>query len=62
MLDAVEALRRERARESPPGGGGPAVSAIGLGCMGMSWAYGAADEGESVATIHAALDAGVDAP
>jgi aryl-alcohol dehydrogenase-like predicted oxidoreductase len=38
---------------------GPRVSALGLGCMGMSAAYGPADEGESVATIHAALDAGV---
>src|SRR3954469_15366017 len=28
--------------------------------MGMSWAYGAADRGESIATIHAALDAGID--
>ena len=35
------------------------VSAIGLGCMGMSYAYGKADEAESVATIHRALDAGV---
>jgi aryl-alcohol dehydrogenase-like predicted oxidoreductase len=41
------------------GKGGPAVSAIGLGCMGMSGTYGAADEKESIATIHAALDAGV---
>ncbi len=41
------------------GAGGPAVSPIGLGCMGMSGAYGPADEAESVATIHAALDAGV---
>src|SRR3954451_4108404 len=38
---------------------GPAVSALGLGCMGMSDLYGPADEEESIATIHAALDAGV---
>ncbi len=36
------------------------VSALGLGCMGMSGMYGAADRSESIATIHAALDAGVD--
>jgi aryl-alcohol dehydrogenase-like predicted oxidoreductase len=41
------------------GGHGPEVSAIGLGCMGMSGMYGPADERESIATIHAALDAGV---
>ncbi len=42
------------------GRSGPAVSAIGLGCMGMSpGAYGPADEAESIATIHAALDAGI---
>ena len=36
------------------------VSALGLGCMGMSEFYGSADESESLATIHGALDAGVD--
>lgn len=41
------------------GAKGPTVSAIGLGCMGMSDLYGPADEAESVATIRAALDAGV---
>jgi aryl-alcohol dehydrogenase-like predicted oxidoreductase len=41
------------------GSTGPQVSAIGLGCMGMSGAYGPTDRTESIATIHAALDAGV---
>ncbi|WP_333772678.1 aldo/keto reductase [Streptomyces sp. IBSBF 3136] len=38
---------------------GPQVSALGLGCMGMSALYGDADRAESVATVHAALEAGV---
>jgi aryl-alcohol dehydrogenase-like predicted oxidoreductase len=38
---------------------GPRVSAAGLGCMGMSGMYGPADRADSVATIHAAFDAGV---
>ena len=41
------------------GAGGPEVSELGLGCMAMSGVYGRADDGESVATIHAALDGGV---
>ena len=41
------------------GAHGPVVSAIGLGCMGMSDFYGPSDNEESTATIHAALDAGV---
>ncbi len=41
------------------GSGGLEVSALGLGCMGMSEFYGTADEGEAVATIHRALELGV---
>jgi aryl-alcohol dehydrogenase-like predicted oxidoreductase len=41
------------------GSTGPTVSALGLGCMGMSTLYGPADDAESIATIHAALDAGI---
>ena len=41
------------------GTSGPDISTIGLGCMGMSDFYGPADRSESIATIHAALDAGI---
>jgi aryl-alcohol dehydrogenase-like predicted oxidoreductase len=41
------------------GGQGLEVSAEGLGCMGMTWAYGAAEEADGIATIHRALELGV---
>ncbi len=42
------------------GRAGPSVSAIGMGCMGMSWAYGgSSDEAESIASLHKAVEAGI---
>ena len=41
------------------GRGGPSVSVLGLGCMGMSEFYGEHDDDESIATIHRALDLGI---
>lgn len=46
-------------QQRPLGRNGPMVSSLGLGCMGMSWAYGAANEADAIATIHHALDRGV---
>jgi pyridoxine 4-dehydrogenase len=41
------------------GSAGPTTSALGLGCMGMSEVYGPADRGEAIATVHAAINAGI---
>jgi aryl-alcohol dehydrogenase-like predicted oxidoreductase len=51
--------RRKQMKPQRLGGQGLIVSALGLGCMGMSDAYGPADEAESIATIHRALELGV---
>ena len=48
-----------QAQARPRGASGPAVFPLALGCMGMSGMYGPSDERESIATIHAALDAGI---
>ena len=55
----VRAMPPDTARPRQLGSNGPIVFPVALGCMGMSGMYGPADETESVATIHAALDAGV---
>jgi aryl-alcohol dehydrogenase-like predicted oxidoreductase len=54
MTSAHPMPRRKLGKE------GPSVAAIGLGCMGMSDAYGPADDARSIATIHRAIDLGVD--
>src|SRR5882724_10699066 len=59
ILESVPATRGLTVQDRQLGTTGPQVSALGLGAMGMSGMYGPADETESIATIHAALDAGV---
>src|SRR5262249_3918838 len=56
---AYSGPRERRLKTRRLGASGPEVSAIGLGCMGMSGVYGPSDRAESIATIHAALDAGI---
>jgi aryl-alcohol dehydrogenase-like predicted oxidoreductase len=46
-------------KQVPLGKSGPMVSTVGLGCMGMSGMYGPADRKESLATLQAAVDAGI---
>jgi aryl-alcohol dehydrogenase-like predicted oxidoreductase len=55
----MDANRRPDMQMRKLGNTGPDVSAIGLGAMGMSGMYGPSDRAESLATIHAALDAGI---
>jgi aryl-alcohol dehydrogenase-like predicted oxidoreductase len=52
-------FRSQPMQQRKLGDHGPRVSALGLGCMGMSDMYGRTDRNESIATIHAALDAGI---
>jgi aryl-alcohol dehydrogenase-like predicted oxidoreductase len=59
MMGLATGRWKARMDSIPLGSGGPQVSRIGLGLMGMSGVYGPADEAESIATIHAALDAGI---
>src|SRR5438309_4851074 len=53
-------MREVRMQQRRLGRQGPMVSSLGLGCMGMSEFYGPTDEAESIATIHRALDLGID--
>lgn len=46
-------------KKTPLGQQGLHVSALGLGCMGMSWAYGSTDEAASISVLHRALDLGI---
>ncbi|SER14148.1 Predicted oxidoreductase [Lentzea albida] len=59
MVETPKTTKGFEMQKRQLGATGPVVSALGLGCMGMSNAYGPADRDESIATVRAALDAGV---
>jgi aryl-alcohol dehydrogenase-like predicted oxidoreductase len=58
-MEGLETMTTITAQQRKLGATGPEVFPLALGCMGMSGMYGASDESESIATIHAAIDAGV---
>ena len=54
-----DSKQEEKMQQRKLGTNGPLVSAQGLGCMGMSISYGKPNDAESIATIHLALDLGI---
>src|SRR5467141_2694976 len=59
-MTATEAKQFTSMPKRRLGGSELVVSALGLGCMGMSEFYGSTDDAESIATIHRAIDRGID--